>query len=140
MKKFFGWLPLLEDKNKSKSLNLLFPCLAIFWWNLSIIQFSSFLLSDQTPFTFSSGKSENNMNLVQFPKENFIPLPLSWNHTYIGKPLFVPSCYLHLLFIVPSKLLYKFTEVALDFPFKNWKIKVGKGEMQMFIKMKMKAQ
>ena len=82
------------------------------------------------------------MNLVQFPKENLISLQLFWNHTYIGKPLFVPSCCL----VVPSELFYKFSPVicwfhwtCTRFSIKNWKIKVGKGELQMFIKMKIKV-
>ena len=51
------------------------------------MQFSSLLFSDQTLVTFSSDKSES-MNLVQFVKENQLPLHLSWKHTYIGKLLF----------------------------------------------------
>ena len=91
------------------------------------MQFSSLLFSDQYLVTFSSDKSES-MNLVQFVKENQIPLQLFYNHTYIGKLLFVPSCCLHILFVVPSKLFYKFPlssadfpELALDFPLKTEK-------------------
>ena len=57
------------EENMSKSLNLHFPCPFLQFLMKSIIQLSSFLFSYQTPVTFSSDKSENNMNLVNFQRK-----------------------------------------------------------------------